>query len=161
MSTGLDDLPPPPAPPPRTAVSVAGPAPAEDSAQAGARDAEFEATPRTCANCGAPVKQTAQPVYTPAPASVRSGDIEPPQGSPYAVLSSWSFVGYILLMALPIAGFIIAIVWAAGSTGNLNRRNLARGYLLMMAFGIVIYILVAIAVVAGGGSQYFLNEFIN
>jgi hypothetical protein len=113
-----------------------------------------------CANCGAPVKQPAQPVYTPAPASVRSGDIEPPQGSPFAVLSSWSFVGSILLMALPIAGFIIAIVWASGSTGNLNRRNLARAQLLIMGLALALYIVIIIAAVALGGSAYLLNDFV-
>ena len=115
---------------------------------------------RTCANCGAPVTLFGQNAYSDAQPSPRMNE-DPMGSSPYAVLSSWGFVGSLLLMALPIVGFIITIVWASGGVVNLNRRNLARGYLLMMAFGIVIYILVAIAVVAGGGSQYFLNEFIN
>lgn len=113
-----------------------------------------------CSNCGAPVKPTAQPVYTPTPASVHTGDVEPPQGSPYAVLSSWGFVGSLLLMAIPIAGFIIAIVWAAGSTGNVNRRNLARANLILMGIGIGLYIVFIIAALALGGSAYLLNDFV-
>lgn len=113
-----------------------------------------------CSNCGAALKPTAQPVYTPAPTSVRTSDVEPPQGSPFAVLSSWGFVGSLLLMAIPIAGFIIAIVWAAGSTANINRRNLARANLILMGIGIGLYIVVIIAAIALGGSTYLLNDFI-
>ena len=113
-----------------------------------------------CSNCGATLKPTAQPVYSPAPASVHSGDVEPSQGSPFAVLSSWGFVGSLLLMAIPIAGFIIAIVWAAGSTGNINRRNLARANLILMGIGIVLYIVFIIAAIALGSSAFLLNDFI-
>lgn len=105
---------------------------------------------RTCANCGAPVTQFQQSNYSEAQPSVRVND-DPSQSSPYAVLSSWGFVGSMLLMSIPIVGFIITIVWASGGVVNLNRRNLARGYLLMMAIGTVIYILVMIAIVASGG----------
>ena len=115
---------------------------------------------RTCAACGTPVTQFQQNTYSEAQTSVRMND-DPAQSSPYAVLSSWGFVGSMLLMSIPVVGFILTIVWASGGVVNLNRRNLARGYLLLMAIGVVIYILVAIAIVAGGGSQYFLNEFIN
>lgn len=115
---------------------------------------------RTCANCGAPVTQFQQNSYAEPQTSVRMND-DPMQSSPYAVLSSWGFVGSLLLMSIPIVGFILTIVWASGGVVNLNRRNLARGYLLLMAFGIVIYILIAIALVAAGGSEYLLNNLIN
>ncbi len=114
---------------------------------------------RTCANCGAPVTQFAQPAYTESQSSVRM-DADPMQSSPYAVLSTWGFVGSMLLMAIPFAGFIITIVWAAGGTANLNRRNLARGSLLLMGLGIAIYVLLVIAIVAAGGSTYFLNDLL-
>ena len=113
-----------------------------------------------CANCGAPVKQTARPVATPAPTYTNVADVEPPQGSPYAVLSSWAYVGTLLLMAIPIAGFILTIVWAAGSTTNLNRRNLARANLLIMGIVLALYIFIIIAAVAIGGSALFLNDVI-
>ena len=113
-----------------------------------------------CSNCGAPIKQPARPVAAPAPTYAATADVEPPQGSPYAVLSSWAFVGTLLLMAIPVAGFILTIVWAAGSTSNLNRRNLARANLLLMGIALALYIVVIIAVVAIGGSTYFLNNWI-
>ena len=113
-----------------------------------------------CASCGTPVKQPARPVATPAPTYTNVADVEPPQGSPYAVLSSWAFVGTLLLMLIPIAGFILTIVWAAGSTTNLNRRNLARANLLIMGIVLALYIFAIIAVIAIGGSTYFLNDLI-
>jgi hypothetical protein len=57
-----------------------------------------------------------------------------------------------LLMSIPIAGFIIMIVWAAGGTINHNRRNLARGYLLLIAILVVVYLLVIIYFVVVYGS---------
>ncbi len=115
-----------------------------------------------CSNCGTPVKHPVQPVSRPDPVydSVRSGDIEPPQTSPYAVLGSWSFVGSILLMGLPIAGFIIAIVWASGTTYNLNRRNLARAYLLIIGIFVALYLFIVIIAIALGGSALLLNDII-
>lgn len=117
-----------------------------------------------CAGCGTPVKHASPPVSPSAPsapANVSAGDIEPPQSSPYAVLSSWGFVGSILLLGLPIAGFILAIVWASGGTFNQNRRNLARAYLLIIGLVLALYIVVIIAVIAFGGSALLLSGIFN
>lgn len=116
-----------------------------------------------CANCGTPVKQVVQPVPAPIPVSesVRSGEVEPPSSSPYAVLSSWGFVGSLLLLWLPVAGFIIAIVWASGGSFNQNRRNLARAYLLIIGLVLALYLAILIVVVALGGSALLLNGIIN
>ena len=111
-----------------------------------------------CASCGTPVKQPVQPVPAPAGASVQTGDGEPASTSPYAVLSSWGFVGSILLLGLPVAGFIIAIVWASGGVLNQNRRNLARAYLLIIGLVLALYIVVIIAVIAFGGSALLLQS---
>ena len=115
---------------------------------------------RTCANCGAPVTQFAQPAYTESQSSVRM-DADPMQSSPYAVLSTWGFVGSLLLMAIPFAGFIITIVWAAGGTANLNRRNLARAYLLLMGIVVLIYIVVLVALLTTGNAMDLFSEYLN
>ena len=115
---------------------------------------------RSCANCGAPVTQFQQNTNSEAQPSARvSEDLT--QSSPYAVLSSWGFVGSMLLMSIPIVGFIITIVWASGGVFNLNRRNLARAYLLLMAIGVVIYIVAAIAIFASGVTDYPFNNLIS
>jgi len=44
-----------------------------------------------------------------------------------------SFVGYLLLFAVPGIGFLMAVIWSLSQTGNVNRRNLARAALILMA----------------------------
>ena len=61
-----------------------------------------------------------------------------------AVMSTGQFLGTLLLMMLPFAGFILAIVWACGGTDNPNRRNLARAYLILIAIGLVLGILLVV-----------------
>ena len=113
-----------------------------------------------CSSCGTPVVQPASSAMQQAPASARREDEEPPSNSPYAVIGSWGFVGSILLLGLPIAGFIIAIVWASGGTFNINRRNLARAYLLIIGLVLALYIVLVIGIVALGGSALLLNDII-
>ncbi len=115
---------------------------------------------RTCANCGAPVTQFGQPAYDEAPPSRRVNE-DPMASSPYAVLSSWGFVGSMLLMALPFVGFIITIVWASGGAANLNRRNLARAYLLLMGIVVLIYIVVLVALLTTGNAMDLFSEYLN
>ena len=113
---------------------------------------------RTCANCGTPVTQFGQSAPSEAESSVRlNSDFS--QSSPYTVLSTWGFVGSLLLMSIPFVGFILMIVWASGGVYNLNRRNLARGYLVLMGIGIGIYLILVAILVALGGSSYLLDAF--
>ncbi|MBA4347738.1 MAG: hypothetical protein C0413_02685 [Clostridiales bacterium] len=114
---------------------------------------------RTCASCGAPVTQNGQ--------SARNGsqsrnsvleDISP--RTPYDVLSSWGFVGSIFLMSIPVIGFIITIVWASGGASNLNRRNLARAYLIFVGLSVVLSIALAFFMIASGISiDQLYNRF--
>ena len=113
---------------------------------------------RTWANCGTPVTQFGQSAPSEAESSVRlNSDFS--QSSPYTVLSTWGFVGSLLLMSIPFVGFILMIVWASGGVYNLNRRNLARGYLVLMGIGIGIYLILVAILVALGGSSYLLDAF--
>ena len=41
-------------------------------------------------------------------------------------------------MMIPLVGFILTIVWACGGTSNLNKRNLARAYLILMLIMLLI-----------------------
>ncbi|NLW79166.1 MAG: hypothetical protein GXY32_07130 [Ruminococcaceae bacterium] len=95
--------------------------------------------------------QAAAPVSYPPPApaapaaqprqAMAAGGGKPPKGSPYAVVGAWAFVGYAIVMAIPLVGFIVAIVWAASSSGPLNRRNYARAMLLLWVLALVIAVL--------------------
>lgn len=61
--------------------------------------------------------------------------------SQYKPISPWGYIGYMLLFSLPIAGFIIIIVKALDSKGNINVRNFARCYLWVMLITVVVTIL--------------------
>ena len=116
---------------------------------------------KTCVNCGAPVTQFSAPANDDTQRqSSYSLDNDSSQGSPYEVLSSWGFVGSMLLMAIPFVGFIITIVWASGGVTNLNRRNLARGCLILMALFAVIYVPLVLVLVSKMGSDTILNRLI-
>ena len=94
-----------------------------------------------------PPPPPAQPVYTAAPPPV---DVKPPKGGRYSVMGIGSFMGSLFLLSLPIAGFIIMIVWACGGCQNENKRNLARAMLIWMGISIVVSIAVFIILAAYG-----------
>ena len=88
-----------------------------------------------------------QPAYT-QPNYAQQPPVGKPAETAVRPMGTWAYVGSILLMALPIAGFIIAIVWACGGTQNPNRRNLARATLILIAIGIVLSILFSAAMLS-------------
>ncbi len=53
-------------------------------------------------------------------------------GSPYEPISAWGYIGIWALLMIPVIGWIFAIVWACGGCRKLNKRNFARGYLLVL-----------------------------
>lgn len=75
---------------------------------------------------------------------------QPPQhigyGAPIMTVGNW--VVSLLIMCIPIVNIIMLIVWAASSTENPNRKNLAIAYLIFMAVGILLWI-VAWGAIAG------------
>ena len=61
----------------------------------------------------------------------------------YEPISMWGYLGYSILFALPIVGFIALICYAIGAK-NLNVKNFARSYFCtLIVFVIVIGIVVA------------------
>ena len=139
----------------------------------------------TCPNCGAPVPReeytgrdysnyngyehsayygegysSREPVYSYAQN----------EKTPERVLGTGAFFASILLMSIPGLGLLFQIVWALGGTGSLNRRNLARAYLVSSVIGIVLAILLVwfitntilplIDAVIGSGQVDF-NNFIS
>jgi len=91
-----------------------------------------------CRNCGSSV-------YPQQPAYVYSDPLKRSD----SVMSTGAFLGTILLMGIPLVGFILTIVWACGGTQNLNRRNLARACLILTAIGLVIYGIVVALFIKG------------
>ena len=64
----------------------------------------------------------------------------PSSGGQSAVVSMVDWLKYLIVAAIPIVGLVMCFVWAFGK-GNLNRRNLFRAALILMAAGIVLGII--------------------
>lgn len=70
----------------------------------------------------------------------------------YDVLSSGQYLGTVLLMGVPVIGWLAVLIWALGGTKNFNRRNLARGVLLAFI------ILVGVVGIVGFVLSYFFSD---
>lgn len=66
----------------------------------------------------------------------------------YRVLSPWAYFGYSILFAIPLIGFILAIVFAFDNS-NLNRRNFARSYFCGLLIAVILLVLFAVLIGAG------------
>ncbi len=97
-----------------------------------------------CQDCGRPLVSTlSTTISTPAaaisqvpadipvqpdlqePTPQANTSITSPEGKP---ISAWGYYGYKLLFSIPIAGFILLIVFSCGVSSNVNLRNFARSY---------------------------------
>lgn len=58
----------------------------------------------------------------------------------YKPISAWGYLGYELLFAIPILGFILAIIWAIGAK-NKNLRNFARSQFCMLIIYVIIMVI--------------------
>lgn len=57
------------------------------------------------------------------------------------VISVGEWVLYLFLLALPLVNIILLVVWAFGSEPNLTKKNFAKAYLIWIAIGIGIMLL--------------------
>jgi len=85
-----------------------------------------------------PVYQQAAPAYDP--------DAVPPKGSKYEPITAGGYIGIMLLMCIPIIGLILTIIWACGGCKKVNKRNLAKATLIMMAISLVISLIMGFVV---------------
>ncbi len=126
----------------------------------GAQNAEGT---RFCVNCGAPL--TAQSNYSRAgqtQAQSRSDASRPYQPTytqpiitqeqlpeKFRPLSPWAYFGYGILFSIPLVGLICLIVFSFNDT-NINRRNFARSYFIVLLIAVVLLLILAFAGVLGG-----------
>ena len=81
-----------------------------------------------------------QPVYQqPAPDADRPG-----KKSRFAPMTSWGMAVQLVLMNLPVVGFILMVVWACGGCRKIARRNLARANLILLIFAIIVIVAAAL-----------------
>jgi len=77
----------------------------------------------------------------------------PAPGSVYEPLGMWRYIGYTIVLMIPIVGLVLAVIWSFGG-GNANRKGLARAHLLFkVIFLVIIALLIIIAVVFGEAIQ--------
>lgn len=72
-------------------------------------------------------------------------------------MTTGSFLGSLIMMGIPIIGLIVQIMWSLGGASNVNRKNLARAYLIFSIIRIVI--LFAIAFLAYDYVSDFISNF--
>lgn len=123
---------------------------------------------RFCTACGCELAAPAEavqaepqvveqaPVYQ-APVSPQPQQPQIPEE--YKPVSPWGYFGLSLLFSIPIAGFIMLIVFSF-KRGNINRRNYARSYwcaLLIGAIVFVVYLIVLLILMGATGAA--ISEF--
>lgn len=76
----------------------------------------------------------------------------------YRPLSAWAYLGYNILFAIPLVGFIMLIVFAFDSS-NINRRNYARSFFCAYLVAIIILIVVLILTLVLGISLNSISNY--
>lgn len=66
------------------------------------------------------------------------------------VISVLGYITNLILLAIPIIGLIMAIIWVLGGSKNQNRINLAKAYLVLVIFALVAFVSGSIAFVFSG-----------
>ncbi len=128
-----------------------------------------------CTTCGEPVAQDVpgnvpetaaeaptvpvqQEPATYAQPPVYSAPVPQQTDSPkYKLLSPWAYVGYNILFAIPVIGFILLLVFCF-SNGNLNRKNYARSFFCSLIIALIIFIIVLVLSAVFGFSILELAE---
>ena len=96
-----------------------------------------------------PPRQDGGPYYAPPYGQAMPNYAAEPQTKDWnRPLSTWAYALSLFLMGLPVAGFIIQIIWAVGGTNSVNRQNLARGYLFLRVCLIVLAVLLSVVFLA-------------
>lgn len=86
-----------------------------------------------------------QPTYQ-QPVAAYDPDAAPPKGSKYEPITAGGYIGIMLLMCIPILGLILTIIWACGGCKKVNKKNLAKATLIMMAISLVLSLIMGFVV---------------
>lgn len=92
-------------------------------------------------------EKPAAAVQTAQPKAEKQADEAPAKGSKYEQIGTWGFLGILLLLAIPIIGPILMIVWACGGCRKVQKRSFARAKLIMAGINLILSILLIVAAV--------------
>ena len=111
-----------------------------------------------CTSCGAkvipqtPVQPAPAPVQqyaAPAPVQQPVYQAPPVQQVVYAQpmpdttpLSPWAYILYMLLFSVPILNIIMILIFSFGKSTNMNLKNFAKAYLIIMVVGLIFGVIV-------------------
>lgn len=102
--------------------------------------APFEAD--RCPQCGAPLPPEPRPAQPAAPAAPAT---EEPQPEMVPALSEWATLGTLLLFSIPVAGFILSLLWSFGFGTKPARKRLAQAWLIRTLIVAVVFALLCLA----------------
>jgi|GEM_PF-3547280 len=95
-----------------------------------------------------PVVTSAQGVTTPAIVATSTMQAQPANSN--KIVSVFGYIINLILLAIPVVGLIMAIVWVLGGSKNQNRINLAKAYLVLVIFALVIFVAGSITFAVSG-----------
>lgn len=76
----------------------------------------------------------------------------------YKPMSPWGYIGWSILFAIPVVGFILLIVFSFNKT-NLNRRNYARSYWCALLIVIILVLITVVIAVVTGTTDELIGIF--
>lgn len=127
------------------------PVPAEPSAEP-----EIPAAPESAPESEPEFAPESAPVFVPPAAEVSqsasayqqpaSDPEKPGRKSKYAPMTAWGMAIQLILMNIPVIGFILMVVWACGGCRKISRRNLARANLILLILAIALTVIGALLV---------------
>ena len=92
------------------------------------------------------------PYYSSGYRNVTEMDV---RGTAYEPVSSWGWVGYLLLLGLPIAGFILSIVWACGGCQKRSLTTFCRALWLFVLLLVIIIVALDLIILSLGYSMFW------
>lgn len=64
----------------------------------------------------------------------------------YKPISAWGYIGWNILFAIPVVGWILILVFGLGGTKNVNLKNYARSFLIVFLITLSIVALIFVAI---------------
>ena len=71
----------------------------------------------------------------------------------YKPISAWGYLGYKILFAIPVIGWIFLIIFACNGK-NFNRRSFARSYFCILLIAVILCGLAVLILWAAGAFEY-------